>query len=156
MGERLRELRPDNGAPAAAAWLEELADAKAQAARPGEPLAQVPAHARPARRSAAAPFVARLPVHAARVRQADDPAAGPADRGPRPGRRARGERGGRVAEGLARTPDPPERVLFVSDSLELAALRRAGVGHEHIPDAAEAQPALAGEPYEEFARAGWS
>ena len=36
--------------PTAAAWLEELATAEAEAAPAGEPLAQVPAHARPGRR----------------------------------------------------------------------------------------------------------
>ena len=100
---------------------------------------------------AAAPFVARLPVHAgAFVKQTIQRPA------PRTVILALGVEPDAteevLAEGLARTPDPPERVLFVSDSLELAALRRAGVGHEHIPGASEAQPALAGEPYTEFAR----
>ena len=150
MGERLRELRPDNGAPAAAAWLDELADARA---KPRVPVSRWRKYLRTPARSAraAAPFVARLPVHAgAFVKQTIQR---PAPRtvilalGVEPDATEEA-----LAEGLARTPDPPERVLFVSDSLELAALRRAGVGHEHIPGASEAQPALAGEPYTEFAQ----
>ncbi len=95
--------------------------------------------------------MARLPVHAAAfVKQTIQ----------RPAPRTvvlalgvgEGEMEGVLAEGLARTPDPPERVLFVSDSLELATLRAAGVGHEHVPGSAEPQAALAGGPYESFAR----
>jgi hypothetical protein len=57
-----------------------------------------------------------------------------------------------VAEALAQTADPPERVLIVTDSLELEALRRAGVGHEHLPARSEVQAQLAGAAYEKFAR----
>ncbi len=151
MGQRLRELRPANGAPDAAAWLEALATGEPKRSEPvGRWRKYLRSPARAAR--AAAPFAARLPVHAAAfVKQTLQ----------RPAPRtvvlalgvASGEAEAALAEGLARTPDPPERVLFVSDSLELARLRRAGVGYEHIPGAAEPQAALSGEPYESFARA---
>ena len=150
MRERLDALRPANGAPEAAAWLEELATVDAKPRRPVSPWRKyLRSPARSAK--AAAPFVARLPVHAAAfVKQTIQ----------RPAPRTvvlalgvgEGEMEGVVAEGLARTPDPPERVLFVSDSLELATLRAAGVGHEHVPGSAEPQAALAGGPYESFAR----
>jgi len=150
MGGRLRELRPANGAPEAAAWLEELAEVKPKS-RP--PVSRWRKYLRSPARSAraAAPFVARLPVHgAAFVKQTIQ----------RPAPRTvvlalgvgEGETEAVLAEGLARTPDPPERVLFVSDSLELAVLRRAGVGHEHVPAAGEPQAALSGEAYEAFVR----
>ena len=41
---------------------------------------------------------------------------------------------------------------MVSDSLELAAMRRAGVGHEHVPGHDDPQAVLAGTPYPEFVR----
>jgi UDP:flavonoid glycosyltransferase YjiC (YdhE family) len=150
MGERLDELRPANGAGEAAEWLEGLAGT------PAGPRTAQPRWRRylrsPARSArAAAPFLARLPVHgAAFVKQTIQ----------RPAPRtlvlalgvAPGGAGEVVADALGRTPDPPERVLVVSDSLELAALRRAGVGHEHIPARGEAQPELAGGAYSDFVR----
>ncbi|MGI9020301.1 MAG: hypothetical protein ACR2G3_06285 [Solirubrobacterales bacterium] len=150
MRERLAELRPDNGAAGAAAWLEELAAAKPK------PRVSAPRWQRylrsPARSArAAAPFLARLPVHAgAFVAQSIQ----------RPPPRTvivalevgAGEAEAVLAKGLALTPDPPERVLFVTDSLELAALRRAGVGHEHLPGRETAQAAAAGGAYVSFAR----
>ena len=54
---------------------------------------------------------------------------------------------------LARTPDPPGRVLVVTDSLEFGPLLRAGVGFEHVPAAGEAQAQLAGGDYHSFLRA---
>lgn len=150
MRRRLGELRPANGAPEAAAWLEELAG---RAPRPRRATSRLRKYLRAPARSAraAAPFVARLPVHAgAFVKQTIERPA------PRTVVLALDVEPGTIetviADGLARTPDPPERVLFVTDSLELGALREAGVGHEHVPARAEAQPALAGEPYDAFAR----
>lgn len=48
------------------------------------------------------------------------------------------------------TPDPPERTLVVTDSLELGPLRRMGVGVEHVPAPGERQAELAGGDYEDF------
>jgi UDP:flavonoid glycosyltransferase YjiC (YdhE family) len=150
MGARLEELRPANGAGEAAAWLEGLADA------PAKPRATARRWRRYLRNPVgsartAAPFLARLPVHgAAFLKQTIE----------RPPPRtvvlalgvAPGSSEELVADALGRTPDPPERVLVVSDSLELAPLRRAGVGHEHVPGPGEAQARLAGGPYDDFVR----
>jgi hypothetical protein len=57
-----------------------------------------------------------------------------------------------VAAALARTPDPPERALVITDSLDFAPLRRAGVGFEHVPAPGERQAALAGGDYDSFLR----
>jgi UDP:flavonoid glycosyltransferase YjiC (YdhE family) len=57
-----------------------------------------------------------------------------------------------VAGALARTPDPPERVLVITDSLDFAPLRRAGVGFEHVPARGELQARLAGGDYDSFLR----
>jgi hypothetical protein len=53
---------------------------------------------------------------------------------------------------LERAPDPPERVLVITDSLDFAPLRRAGVGFEHVPARGELQPELAGGDYDSFLR----
>jgi hypothetical protein len=58
----------------------------------------------------------------------------------------------RVAAALVEAPDPPERVLVVTDSLELGALRRLGAGVEAVPAEGERQPELAGGDYESFFR----
>ena len=150
MRERLAK-GPANGAGPAARWLEVLATAPKG---PRTPVSRWRKYARAPGRSirAAAPFAARLPLHAAAfVKQTVQ----------RPPPRTvilalgveAGSMDGVLADALARTPDPPERVLVVSDSLELGVLRAAGVGHEHIPAAGEAQARLAGGSYEEFARA---
>jgi spore coat polysaccharide biosynthesis predicted glycosyltransferase SpsG len=60
------------------------------------------------------------------------------------------ERG--VAAALADTPDPPQKVLVVTDSLELGRLRALGVGVEYVPAAGERQAHLAGGGYEDFLR----
>jgi hypothetical protein len=58
-----------------------------------------------------------------------------------------------VRAALAATPDPPNRVLVVTDSLAaLSELRALGVGIEHLPARGSRQAELAGGPYEEFAR----
>jgi hypothetical protein len=53
---------------------------------------------------------------------------------------------------LAQTPDPPERVLVVTDSLAFSPLLDAGVGFEHIPAPSEPQAKLAPGAYEPFLR----
>jgi UDP-N-acetylglucosamine--N-acetylmuramyl-(pentapeptide) pyrophosphoryl-undecaprenol N-acetylglucosamine transferase len=57
-----------------------------------------------------------------------------------------------VAAALDRTPDPPDRVLVLTDSLHFGPLRRLGVGFEHVPAAGERQAELAGGDYEVFLR----
>jgi UDP:flavonoid glycosyltransferase YjiC (YdhE family) len=149
MRERLGELRFEDGAAQAAGWLGELAVAEAPAGRRRSgwwrrwlrrPLAS-------ARR--AAPFAARLPLHAAAfVKQTI------VRRPPRTVVLALGVADGaleRELEGaLSRTPDPPTRVLVITDSLEFAPLLRAGVGFEHVPGPGEAQAQLAGGDYHAF------
>jgi hypothetical protein len=151
MRERLGELRFANGAEEAARWLGELATAERGAGRGGagrwrrwlrQPL-------RSARR--AAPFAARLPLHlGAFVKQTI------VRRPPRTVVLALGVQEGdleRQLEGaLARTPDPPGRVLVVTDSLEFEPLLRAGVGFEQVPAPGEAQARLAGADYHVFLR----
>jgi len=149
MRERLGELRFEDGAAQAAGWLGELAVAEAPAGRRRSgwwrrwlrrPLAS-------ARR--AAPFAARLPLHAAAfVKQTI------VRRPPRTVVLALGVADDaleRELEGaLSRTPDPPPRVLVITDSLEFAPLLRAGVGFEHVPGPGEAQARLAGGDYHAF------
>jgi UDP:flavonoid glycosyltransferase YjiC (YdhE family) len=151
MRERLDELRLPDGAAQAAGWLEELAADRRGPARPrasrwgrwtGAPLAS-------ARR--AAPFAARIPLHAAAfIKQTIT----------RPPPRTvvlalgvpSGELESRLGELLARTAEPARRVLVVTDSLDFAPLLRAGVGFEHIPGPREPQAQLASGGYEEFVR----
>ena len=57
-----------------------------------------------------------------------------------------------LEDALARTPDPPGRVLVVTDSLDFGPLLRAGVGFEHVPGPGEAQAQLAGGDYHAFLR----
>ena len=55
-----------------------------------------------------------------------------------------------LEDALARTPDPPGRVLVVTDSLEFGAAARAGVGFEHVPGPGEARrswPAATTSPF---------
>jgi UDP:flavonoid glycosyltransferase YjiC (YdhE family) len=57
-----------------------------------------------------------------------------------------------VRGALTQTPDPPERVLVITDSLQLAPLRELGVGIEHVPGPGERQPELARGDYDAFLR----
>ncbi len=151
MRERLEELRLPDGAEEAARWLGELATAERGGGGRGLPGWR--RWARQPLRSArkAAPFAARLPLHfGAFVKQTI------VRRPPRTVVLALG-----VAEGalerelqsaLARTPDPPQRVLVISDSLEFGPLLRAGVGFEHVPARGETQAELADEDYHLFLR----
>ena len=43
-------------------------------------------------------------------------------------------------------------MLVITDSLDFAPMRRAGVGFEHVPAPGEAQPRLAGGDYDSFLR----
>jgi UDP:flavonoid glycosyltransferase YjiC (YdhE family) len=151
MRERLEQLQLPDGAEEAARWLGELAMARG-AGGPGGP----PTWRRWARqplRSArsAGPFVARMPIHfAAFVKQTI------VRRPPRTVVLALGVGEGameRELQGaLARTPDPPARVLVITDSLEFGPLLRAGVGFEHVPARGAPQAELAGGDYHSFLR----
>jgi hypothetical protein len=150
MRERLAALRPDNGAGEAAAWLERLTETVPPRRRAVGRLRRYAEHPiRSARRDA--PLAARVPRDAAAfVKQTIERrsprtvilALGLAD----------GELEDRVADALRETPDPPGRVLVVTDSLEFEPLLALGVAFEHIPARGEAQAELAGGDYEDFAR----
>jgi hypothetical protein len=58
-----------------------------------------------------------------------------------------------VEAALVQTPDAPERVLVVTDSPAIGALRRLGVGVEQVPGSGDRQAALAGGDYGRFLRA---
>jgi UDP:flavonoid glycosyltransferase YjiC (YdhE family) len=149
MKARCDELRGENGAAQAAAWLTELVEAPASRQAPVSRWRKyLRSPASSLRR--AAPFVARMPVHAAAfIKQTIE----------RPQPRtivfALGLEDGRLEEELAevlkRTPDPPQHVLVITDSLDFAPLRAAGVGFEHVPARGEPQAELAGD-YDAFLR----
>jgi len=151
---RLAELPPAGGAGEAATWLASLADGgSGGGAAPGRPRGRrLGWHLPGGSPREAAEFIARVPRGTAAL-------AKQLLTSPRPPRTvilALGLRGSElereVAAALARTPDPPERVLVVTDSLDFGPLRRAGVGFEHVPAAGERQPELAGGDYDSFLR----
>jgi UDP:flavonoid glycosyltransferase YjiC (YdhE family) len=151
--ERLTELRPANGAPEAARWLESMLGESASSARTGAGV-RAPA---PSRRSLGqrlrqgVGWLASVPRTVARL-------GGQSISMPRPRTLVLAlavpgeELERRVAAALGETPDPPEQVLVVTDSLEIGALRRMGVGVEHVPAEGERQPELAGGDYDDFVR----
>jgi UDP:flavonoid glycosyltransferase YjiC (YdhE family) len=156
MHDRLDELRPANGAADAARWLEELVarpstgPSGGASGTPGRGRVSSSPSLGPGVRRAAT-WVASVPWTVSRLArqwislpwprtllvalQVDDDDL---------------ERG--VQEALERIPDPPRRVLVVTDSLAIGSLRRAGVAVEHVPGPHERQPALAGGDYGEFLR----
>ena len=176
MRKRLGELRPENGAADAARWLEELVGLGSggrRGDRPGRPSRVVPTHvsAQSASRPGGHPRARRATVDPRshpRARRALAWFASVPDTLARLGRQVvsmprprtlvlalgvEGEALGRgVNAALEETPDPPERVLVVTDSLTIAPLRRAGLAVEHVPAAGERQPALAGGDYAAFLR----
>jgi hypothetical protein len=150
MREQLVRQRFDNGAGEAATWLDELAGSEPRRGRSTPRWRRYLRHPlRSARR--AAPFAARMPIAAgAVVKQTIE------RRPPRTVVLALGVPDGelerRLDRALSETPDPPGRVLVVTDSLDLAPLRRAGVGFEHVPAAGEAQAELGAGGRDEFVR----
>ncbi len=173
MRERLQELRPDNGAGAAAEWLQQLArDAEGRgekayqqglrggfSPRPtdgeGPPRHPAPTHGRGraslgvrwGSSARACVFVRTLPRTLGRlVRQTLSL--------PRPRTivLAFGAGADEIVAALGRASEPPERVLVVTDSLALGDVWRIGTGVEHIPAPGERQAALAGGDYDEFRR----
>jgi UDP:flavonoid glycosyltransferase YjiC (YdhE family) len=163
MRERLRELRPPNGAAEAATWLQSLlpsSGAEPALSAENAPLdegegasRQVPPRAarrgpRLAARAARAwVFVRTLPRTIARL-------IGQTLSLPRPRTivLAFGAEEQAVVHAVRRAHDPPERVLVVTDSLAIGEVWRAGTGMEHIPGPGEPQAALSGLDYDEFRR----
>ncbi len=153
MRERLGELRPPNGAAEAAGWLEELvgdlpagggrAGGARQRAAPRRPLGR--------RLRGGVTWLASLPRTLSRLggQVISMPrlrtlvvALGVAD----------GEVQHRVSAALAEIGDPPQRVLVVTDSIRIGALRALGVAVEQVPAAGERQAQLAGGDYGSFLR----
>jgi UDP:flavonoid glycosyltransferase YjiC (YdhE family) len=176
MGERLRELRPANGAAEAATWLQSLLDrsphppqslphpsvqqssgAKSALSAENAPLdeeegegpsRQAPRRsARSARAARAWVFVRTLPRTLSRL-------IGQTLSLPRPGTivLAFGAEERAVLDAIQGAQDPAERVLVVTDSLAIRGVWRAGTGVEHIPGPGEPQAALSGLDYDEFRR----
>jgi UDP:flavonoid glycosyltransferase YjiC (YdhE family) len=165
MSGKLQELRPANGAPEAAEWLQLLArGAEGRGEKAAEHGLRGGSSPRPtegegpsrhARRhlirlgsaARARVFVGTLPKTVSRlIRQTVSL--------PRPRTivLAFGADEGTIADALARASDPPERVLIVTDSLAMGDVWRVGTGVEHIPAPGERQAELAGGDYEAFRR----
>jgi UDP:flavonoid glycosyltransferase YjiC (YdhE family) len=145
MATRLAELRPANGAGPAARWLEELASrprAAAGARLGARRFPRLPASPREA---------VRLPRHAAafalQTLRRRPPRVLVLALGLK--REALEEE---LARALAKVPDPPARVLVVTDSMDFGPLRQAGVAFEHVPGAGERQAQLAGGERAAFVR----
>jgi UDP:flavonoid glycosyltransferase YjiC (YdhE family) len=165
MRERLEELRPSNGAEEAAAWLQELArgaGGRGEKAyehglrggfsprpRDGEgPSRRAPR--RPVRWGSPARawlFVRTLPKTVTRL-------VGQTLTLPRLSTvvLAFGADEAAVRDALNRAGDPPERILVVTDSLEIGDVWRAGTGVEYVPGPGERQAELAGGDYAAFRR----
>ncbi len=152
MRAKLAELRPGNGADDAARWLQDLV--VSERPKPRERTGGWRAHARNLISTAQSDpgSLARMPRELAAI--AKQTIERPAARTvvlavdvPAGGIEAI------LGDALARTSDPPERVLVATDSLELATLRHAGVGFEHVPARDEPQARLAAGSYEDFVAA---
>jgi UDP:flavonoid glycosyltransferase YjiC (YdhE family) len=156
MRERLRELRPENGAAEAVRWLETLLH-PARAASGTKPTVYVEnpplgraTRPRPplgARAARAWVFVRTLPKTVTRL-------IGQTVSLPRPRTivlaLGAGERS--ISDALEGASDPPERILVVTDSLAIGRVWRAGTGVEHIPGPEDRQALLASEDYGDFRR----
>jgi hypothetical protein len=153
MKERLQQLRPDNGAAEAARWLETLLESSREGfathnvvnpslgdgKRPRPPLG--------ARTARALVFVRTLPQTVSRlIRQTIS----------LPRLRtlvlAFGADEQQILNAIERAPDPPERILLVTDSLAIGEVWRAGTGVEHVPGRGERQAELSGLDYDAFRR----
>jgi hypothetical protein len=151
LATRLEALRIGDGAREAADWLVELAQRGTPASGDSK-RSRRNWHLPGGSPREAAEFLARVPrgVAALGKQLLTSP------RPPRTVVLALGLHGEALADGVAgalgRTSDPPERVLVITDSLDFAPLRRAGVGFEHVPARGELQPELAGGDYDSFLR----
>jgi UDP:flavonoid glycosyltransferase YjiC (YdhE family) len=150
MERRLAELPVEDGAAQAAQWLGELVETER---RPGPKRGRFARYARDPVGSlrAAAPVLRRAPKNLGAIAWQTL-----TRRPPRTVVLALGLDPGRLEaelpRALAQIPDPPERVLVVTDGLELAPLRRAGVAFEHVPAPGTAQAQAAGDDYDSFLR----
>jgi UDP:flavonoid glycosyltransferase YjiC (YdhE family) len=142
---RLAALDPPEGATEAARWLTELRPASGPASEPAARSGW-----RDFRRRWGQ-FAASLPRTA--VRLSRQQLTQPRPRTVIIALGIDGDVAAAVEAALFETPDPPGRVLVVTDSLAaLPALRALGVGIEHLPGRASRQAQLAGGPYDEFVR----
>jgi hypothetical protein len=154
MRERLEVLRPDNGAPEAARWLEGLVGELPEGGRGGGRTRRREGGARPA----AGARLRRWVTWLASVPRTVIRLGGQVISAPRPrtlvvalgGEGEELER--RVGSTLGEVGDPPERVLVVTDSPRIGALRALGVAVEQVPSAGSRQAELAGVPYGTFVR----
>ncbi|MGH2925435.1 MAG: glycosyltransferase, partial [Solirubrobacterales bacterium] len=143
MRDRLERLRPPNGAAEAAGWLEALI------AEPDRSREATPPEAGQTRRAGS--WLASVPATLRRL--ASQTISMPTPRTLILALGAEGEELERaVVDALRETPDPPERVLAVTDSTAIGVLRRLGVAVEQVPARGSRQAELAGGPYEPFLR----
>ncbi len=165
MRERLERLRPPNGADEAARWLEELVGdpeppgggasasgggEEGRPAGPGGPRARGAGVLGASARGAGA-WLASVPATVARL--SSQIVSMPRPRTLVVALGLDGEELERATtDALVQTPDPPERVLVVTDSLAIGMLRRLGVAVEQVPGAGTRQAELAGGSYEAFLR----
>ena len=145
MRRRLAELRPQNGAGDAAAWVQELAVAAGRRSGSSPRASQRPA--RFGSWARAWVFVRTLPRTLTRLARQTAVAAGP-----RVIVLAFGAEEGAIRDALGRAAEPPERILLVTDSLAIGDVWRAGTGVEYVPAAGERQAELAGAAYADFRR----
>ena len=150
IASRLEEEQVVDGAREAADWLVELAGASRGAAE-GSPAGRN-WHLPGGSPGEALAFLARVPRGVAALGKQMVVSPKP----PRTVVLCLGLEGGELeralGDALVGIQDPPERVLVITDSLDFAPLRRAGVGFEFVPPPGEVQPRLAGGDYDSFLR----
>ena len=154
MRERLRELRPENGAAEAAKWLQGLlssASVELTAHSAANSTVDVRGASRRsslgARAARAWVFVRTLPRTVVRlVRQTLSLPL------PRTLVLALGADERAIAGALGQVTDQPERVLLVTDTLAIGEVWRVGTGVEHVPGPGERQAQVAGGEYAAFRR----
>jgi UDP:flavonoid glycosyltransferase YjiC (YdhE family) len=165
MRAKLMELRPENGAAAAASWLMDLArGAAVRGEKAEEQGLRRPAKRRPTdgegpsraapRRPARSGSPARAWVFVRTIPRTVRRLIGQTLTLPRPTTivLALGADEAAIRDALNRAQEAPERVLLVTDSLAIGEVWRAGTGVEHVPAAGERQAELAGGDYAEFRR----
>jgi len=157
MRERLRELRPENGAAEAAQWLKSLLDGPAEPSRGtfdegeggGERKGPGGRRGSPLRARAARAWVFVRTLPKTLVRLIQQTLSWPR---PRTIVLAFGAGEQEILEAIRHAEDPPERLLVVTDTLRIGEVWRAGTGVEHIPGPNERQAALSELDYQQFRR----
>lgn len=158
MREKLAELRPDNGAAAAAHWLQGLLSSssawltgnspvKHTVDRRGDDSVAPRRGSLGARAARARVFVRTMPRTL--VRLVKQTLTLPA---PTTVVLAFGAGEAAVRDALNRAGVAPERILLVTDSLAIGEVWRAGTGVEYVPGPGERQAELAGGDYDDFRR----